>query len=52
MSSQAQIQTQLTSRVHTYASTEASILANAYLVETTAGVAAATLTVSDANNFW
>jgi hypothetical protein len=34
MSSQAQRQTELTARVHTYASSEGGILANAYLIET------------------
>jgi hypothetical protein len=52
MSSQVQRQAKLTARVHTYASSEGGILANAYLIETSEGVVAidATLTVSDANN--
>jgi len=52
MSSQVQRQVELTARVHTYASSEGGILANAYLIETNDGVVAidATLTVSDANN--
>jgi glyoxylase-like metal-dependent hydrolase (beta-lactamase superfamily II) len=43
----------LTSRVHTYVSSEFGILANAYLIETGDGIVAvdATLTVSDATNF-
>ena len=52
MSSQVQEQTEITTRVHRYASGESGIRANAYLIETSAGVVAvdATLTVSDANN--
>jgi|SRR5215510_3681237 len=51
MSSQVKRQIELTARVHTYASSEGGILANAYLIETNDGVVAldATLTVSDAN---
>lgn len=43
----------LTSRVHTYVSSEFGILANAYLIETGDGIVAvdATLTVADATNF-
>jgi glyoxylase-like metal-dependent hydrolase (beta-lactamase superfamily II) len=52
MSSQVQRQAKLTACVHTYASSEGGILANAYLIETSEGVVAidATLTVSDANH--
>src|SRR5262245_43687415 len=52
MSSKTQEQRAITARVHTYASGESGIRANAYLIETSTGVVAvdATLTASDANN--